>query len=128
MAIDYKSGDCFDEMDELTRMLFGEDDYLDYLEENEDYEEERYKSLVYMKNKEEAVIKKWLDHIGFNEPVGYYRNVLNHVMEIYTTRPGVLIGKAGVNVKEFKKMLSEEFFGEWEVKFVEIRGGFVLHQ
>lgn len=126
MAIDYKSGDCFDEMDELTRLLFGEDDDLEDFEENDDFEEEIGNCLVYMKNKEEAVIKKWLDHIGFNEPVGYYRDAFHRVMEIYTTRPGILIGKAGVNVREFEKMLSEEFFGEWKVKFVEIRGGFVL--
>lgn len=76
-------------------------------------------------NKEEAVIKKWLDEIGYKGPVGYYRKISDREMEIYTTRPGPLIGKAGVNVEKFKKMLSDEFRGEWKVKFVEIRGGFV---
>lgn len=47
-------------------------------------------------------------------------------MEIHTIRPGVLIGRAGVNVEKFEKILSDEFGGEWKVKFIEIRGGFVL--
>ena len=46
-------------------------------------------------------------------------------MEIYSTRVGVLIGKAGVNVDLLKEMLTDEFRGEWKVKFIEIRGGFV---
>ena len=46
-------------------------------------------------------------------------------MIIYATRIGCLIGKAGINVAEFEKMLTEEFYDEWKVSFVEIRGGFV---
>ena len=85
----------------------------------------RSECLAYIRNKEETIIKEWLSKIGYTEPVGYYRNIFKREMEIYTTRPGCLIGKAGVNVEVFKKMLFEEFGGEWNVKFVEIRGGFV---
>lgn len=92
---------------------------------DESWEVTRSEVHAFMKDKEETVIKKWLNEIGYTEPVGYYRNIFNREMEIYTTRPGVLIGKAGVNVEKFKKMLSDEFYGEWKVKFVEIRGGFV---
>ena len=53
------------------------------------------------------------------------RSAWKKEMEIYSTRIGVLVGKAGVNVDKLEKMLSEEFKGKWKVKFVEIRGGFV---
>lgn len=92
---------------------------------DEAWQKFREESHAFMRNKEETVIKKWLDMIGYTEPVGYYRNIFDKEMEIYATRVGCLIGKAGVNVREFEKMLSSEFIGEWHVKFVEIRGGFV---
>ena len=85
----------------------------------------RSEALEYMSNKEKSVIKKWLDKIGYTDPVGYYRDSLNKTMIIYAQRIGCLIGKAGINVIDFEKMLSEEFYGEWKVSFVEIRGGFV---
>ena len=92
-----------------------------------DWEELRAEAYAFMKDKEESLIKKWLDKIGYKgkEPVGYYRNSWKHEMEIYSTRVGQLIGKAGVNVDLLKKILKDEFRGEWKVKFIEIRGGFV---
>lgn len=85
----------------------------------------REECLVYIKEKEQEVIERWLEEIGFTEPVGYYRNGSEQVMEIYTTRPGVLIGKAGESVRAFEKLLSAYFGGAWTVEFVEIRGGFL---
>lgn len=79
----------------------------------------------FMKNKEETVIKNWLNEIGYTDPVGYFRKSWKKEIEIYATHPGVLIGKAGINIEELKKMMSEEFYGEWEVKLVEVGGGFV---
>lgn len=90
------------------------------------WEKFRGDCLVYAKDREETVLKKWLNEIGYTEPIGYYRDISDKVMEIYTIRPGVLIGRAGVNVEKFEKILSDEFGGEWKVKFIEIRGGFVL--
>ena len=94
---------------------------------DEDWEELRAEAHAFMKEKEETLIKKWLDKIGYKgkEPIGYYKNAYNKTMEIYSTRVGALIGKAGVNVDLLKKMLTDEFRGEWKVKFIEIRGGFV---
>lgn len=94
---------------------------------DEDWEEVRAEAHAFIKEKEETLIKKWLDKIGYKykEPVGYYRNSWKGEMEIYSTRVGQLIGKAGVNVDLLKKMLADEFRGEWKVNFVEIRGGFV---
>lgn len=81
----------------------------------------------FIKNEEESVIKEWLNEIGYTdaEPVGYYRNAWKREIEIYSTRVGCLIGKAGVNVRKLENLLHEHFLGEWKVKFVEIRGGFV---
>lgn len=94
---------------------------------DEGWEEFRAEVYAFMKDKEESLIKKWLEKIGYTykEPVGYYRNSCKGEMEIYSTRVGQLIGKAGVNVDILKKMLKDEFRSEWEVKFVEVRGGFV---
>ena len=94
---------------------------------DEGWEEFRAEARAFMKDKEESLIKKWLEKIGYTykEPVGYYRNSWKNEMEIYSTRVGQLIGKAGVNVDLLEKMLRDEFRGEWKVKFVEVRGGFV---
>lgn len=92
---------------------------------DEAWENMRAEAHAFMKNKEESVIKKWLNEIGCAEPVGYYRNISNREMEVYAKRVGCLIGKAGVNVEKFKTMLTEEFGGAWKVKFIEVRGGFV---
>ena len=94
---------------------------------DEDWEEFRAEAHAYMKEKEETLIKNWLDKIGYKskEPIGYYRDAYKRTMEIYSTSRGKLIGRAGVNADELKKMMKEEFRGEWKVKFVEIRGGFV---
>lgn len=92
--------------------------------DDEAWQQVRKDALRFARERDVAIVEKWLNGIGFTDPVGYYRNSFTLEMEIYTTRPGVLIGKAGVNARVFEKMLSEEFGGEWKVKFVEIRGGF----
>ena len=90
-----------------------------------EWEEMREDAHTWVKNRNETVLKRWLADIGYRDPVGYYVNRSDNVVEIYTTRPGVLIGRAGVNVDVLRQMLSKEFGGEWKVKFVEIHGGFV---
>ena len=92
-----------------------------------DWEDFRAEALAYAKNRNETLIKTWLSKIGYKDknPIGYYINPCDKTIEIYSTRVGGLIGRAGINVDELKKMLSDEFRGEWKVKFVEIRGGFV---
>ena len=94
---------------------------------DETWENMRAEAHRYMEEKEKTFLKNWLNKIGYKdkEPIGYYRNVCNHTMEIYSRRPGALIGRVGINIDELKKMLSDEFHGEWEVKIIEIRGGFV---
>ena len=95
------------------------------VEEEMDWMNFRADCMEYARKKEEALIKKWLDKIGYNETIGYYRDIRNHTMEIYTQHPGVLIGKYGKDVHEFQDMLDEEYRGHWKVKFIEVRGGFM---
>ena len=92
---------------------------------DKEWEEFREEALRYTREREQGLLKKWLDKIGHTNPVGYYYNYSKKEIELYTTRPGFLIGKHGVHIFEFKDMLKEEFGYEWTVKFVEIRGGFV---
>ena len=100
---------------------YKEDEY----EEEDEWLNMRGEALEYIKNKEEAILKKWLNDIGYKEPIGYYRNVLTHTMKIYASKIGWLVGVEGVNVSKLKKMLSEEFYGKWNVEFIEVRGGFI---
>lgn len=81
--------------------------------------------IEYARKEEEALIKKWLDKIGYNETIGYYKDTWNHTMEIYTRNPGMLIGREGKSVYELQDMLNERYHGDWKVKFIEVRGGFV---
>ena len=92
---------------------------------DEEFEDMIAEALAFTKNKKESLIKKWLNKINFTEPIGYDISFGPNVATIYTKHPGVLIGKYGANVNEFYTMLAEEFGGKWEVKFVEVHGGFV---
>ena len=97
-------------------------------DENDQFREFRNDCLKFAKVAEKTIIEEWLEKIGYNEPVGYSCSLSDRVMTIYTTRPGVLIGKAGNSVREFEAMLTDRFCGIWTVKFVEVRGGFVNTQ
>lgn len=94
------------------------------------YNEERWQkfreeALEHEANRERTVLEEWLDMMDYNEPVGYYLDTHRNVMIIYATRIGVLIGKGGIHVEVLKKRLLEEYGRDFEVEFVEIRGGFV---
>ena len=94
-------------------------------DENDAWQKFRSLMLFEARKQEEHLLKQWLEQIGYSEPVGYYRNSFDHVMEIYATRIGALIGQSGVHVKELEDMLAQEYRGTWKVKFIEVRGGFV---
>ncbi len=92
-----------------------------------DWQEFRAEVYAYTKNRNNNIIKKWLSHIGYKDenPIGYYICLSSKTIEIYSNRVGALIGRAGCNVDLLEKMLADEFRGKWQVKFFEIRGGFV---
>ena len=87
----------------------------------------RAEVLAHAKERNETFIKTWLNKIGYKDknPIGYYISLCDKTIEIYSTRVGALIGRAGVNVDLLEKMLADEFRGDWKVKFIEIRGGFI---
>lgn len=109
MGIDFENDDIYEDPSEVAFQRF------------------RNESLAYMKEREEALIKQWLDKIGFTEPVGYYLSLVESTIELYTTRPGSLVGHFGVYAEELKKMLSDEFITrrDWKVNIFEIRGGII---
>lgn len=89
-----------------------------------EWQELRGEILWHHTNRNKKLIEKWCKECGVVTPIGY-DNDLNGVMTIYTQQPGKLIGKKGKDVDKFKADLKEEFGINYEVKFVEVRGGFV---
>lgn len=92
---------------------------------NDSFQQMREECIAYSRNKNSALIERWCNEAGVTSPVGYYNNLGDRTMTIYTDKPGWLIGKGGCLVDKFTKQLCEEFFAkEYHVKFIEIRGGF----
>lgn len=92
---------------------------------DEEFEKFRDECLAFNHNQNCKLIEEWSKEAGVESPIGYYNELGKHRMTIYTDRPGYLVGKGGCLVDKFKKKLCEEFYADkYEVKFVEIRGGF----
>lgn len=89
-----------------------------------DWEEFRGDSIAYWNKEISKVIAEWCEEAGVSSPVGYYRNSLTGYFEIYTDRPGYLVGKAGKLVEKYEQALNELFCSDLKIKFFEIRGGF----
>lgn len=90
----------------------------------EDFNQFRGEALEYMHNRNKELIERWCKKGSVTSPVGYYNDLSNGIMTIYTTHCGWLIGKQGTLLDEFVGELEREFNRKYEVKFVEIRGGF----
>ncbi|WP_394910558.1 hypothetical protein [uncultured Robinsoniella sp.] len=88
-----------------------------------DYRTQMGEMLEDFHNSIKEVINEWCIEAGVVDPVGYHRNSSTKEWEIYTTRPGVLIGCAGVLVDKYRKILNEEFYCDYQIKFIEIKGG-----
>lgn len=86
------------------------------------FEQFRGESLEYMDNLNRTLLEKWCKEIGCKYPIGYYNNLSDRKMVIYTERPGAMIGYHGKNVNLLKELLKEEFLHEYTIEFVEIRG------
>lgn len=89
-----------------------------------EWQQLRGEILWHQANRNRKLIEKWCRECGITSPIGY-DNDLNGVMTIYTKYPGQLIGRGGEFINKFKADLKEEFGRDYEVKFVEVRGGFV---
>lgn len=90
----------------------------------EEWQEFRAKCLEVARTIEQRLIEQWCKESNVKTPVGYYRDCVKHVFTVYTNRPGELIGKGGKNIEKFKADLLEEYKHEYDVKIVEVRGGF----
>ena len=91
---------------------------------DEEFEEMRAEVRKYMQDKNRKLIENWCKEAKYTRPVGYF-NDLHGTMTIYAEHPGYLIGRAGVHIDKFKESLKEEFYRDYEIKFVEIRGEIV---
>lgn len=85
--------------------------------------EMRADAIEFMRKRYTTILNKWCKEAGVKTPVGYYDNHQG-VLEIYTDKPGYLIGKGGELYDKFTAILSEEFHWNYQIKFVEVRGGF----
>ena len=90
------------------------------------WEEARIDAIASIRKREDDIMRNWISELGYKDAIGYFFNYSDKTLEIYATRPGVLIGKAGVNINKLRDVLKEEFVKEWSIKFVEIRGSMII--
>lgn len=81
-----------------------------------------------IKNARENALKKYLDKIGFKDIFAYKYVYEENKLIIYTSKPGIWIGKYGVGVELLKDILLNELKENCDVCFEEIHGNFVAHQ
>lgn len=74
--------------------------------------------------KMENIINEWCKEAGVKLPVGYYRSSCGNVIEIYSKEIGYLIGCRGKLVNKYKGIFDEEFSGNYDIKFIDVKGGF----
>ena len=106
-----------------------DDDFM--YDEDTEFEYFREEAHKYAREREDRVMSRWLKELcgdKFDEPIGYHFDRFKSTATIYTTRPGVLIGRGGRGVDILKSILKDEFefSRDWKVSFVEIRGGFYI--
>ena len=89
------------------------------------FQESRNNALIWMKEREKTVIESYLTDIGYDKPIFYQIDICNRELTIYTTNPGMIIGKSGTNINRLKSILTREFGAEWKVTLNEVRGEFV---
>ena len=90
-----------------------------------DFYDIREVAIQHMKNINKNILEKWCKDIGYDEPIAYYNSLSERKIIIYARRPGILIGRAGINLNPLKEELKKEFNCDYTIEFVEIRGEFV---
>lgn len=96
------------------------------IDEDIEFLKVRADAASFMRDKEQSLIKRWLAVMKYTNPVGYYVDRWHNVIEIYTTNPGWLIGKGGEGISIFRQMVNLESNRDWEIKLIEVRGGFII--
>lgn len=90
----------------------------------DDFQEMRAEVNAWARNRERKFLEDWCAEAKLTEPVAYSYNY-HEGFTIYTNRPGYLIGKGGNLINKYRTRLKEEFHKTNDIKFVEIKNGFV---
>lgn len=89
-------------------------------------EKMRCDGINYINSINKKLIEDWCREAGVVVPVGYYNDLSNNTMVVYTNKPGYLIGYKGKYVNKFIEGLNKTFSTkDYKVKFVEIKGDIV---
>lgn len=95
---------------------------------SDSWDDFRAECIKWARERDEAIIREWLEEIGFSGTIGYYISY-DGIVTIYSNRCGVLIGKAGKNIDILKEILHKVYSKkpkkEWTIKFVENCGEFI---
>lgn len=91
------------------------------------WQEIREDAYMYMKNKKESPIKKFMkEELGFQDNILYEYKNNYRLLIIHSKHPGVWIGVAGSRVEKLKEILKKEWENDVEVNFIEIKGDFLM--
>lgn len=85
----------------------------------------RAQCLESEKNRRENLLKIFMNETGYKGILGYAVDLGAKRVDIYTNRPGYIIGKGGQDIKKLESLFSDEYGGDWHTTITEIRGGFV---
>lgn len=95
---------------------------------SEDYsnswEDEREAVISELQSYRKDMFQKFMDDCNFHDNFFYEMCYRTHTCTIYTTKPGLWIGKNGKNIKALTKILSSDGM-HWDVKLKEIKGTYL---
>lgn len=78
----------------------------------------------FVNNQTVALLNEWCREAQETSPVGYYNNLFEHELTVYTRSPGRMIGKSGLLITKYQEMFSQAFHADYSVNISEIKGGF----
>lgn len=70
------------------------------------------------------MFQKFMDNCNFHDNFFYDMCYRTHTCTIYTTKPGLWIGKHGKNLKALTEILSNDGM-HWDIKLKEIKGTYL---
>lgn len=78
----------------------------------------------YIGSKTTELLNAWCKEANVSTPVGYNNDLLNHQLNVFTMRPGMMIGRTGSLVNKYQAKFSEAYHVDYSIRFIEIRDGF----
>lgn len=67
----------------------------------------------------EKILKQWKDECLIDDPILYTFSYHSGLLRIFTTRPGVMIGRAGIIVDKYKALMQNKIIGFKSIEFAE---------